>query len=281
MDIVKKEYSSLSELVVLDVAAEYVVYHDGIKFEFYYKPNNDSDILYVFSPGYLNRELYSHPYYQRIKWFDVIERKGLVLSDPTLNLSGTMGIAWMQGTLKNFYLEKYAEVIKCLSMKIGVIEDKTMFYGSSAGGFASLMFLTYFPSSFAVVNNPQTNIFNFEEKHVRKLLDVSFNSMSTNQAKSSLRSRFSVSDAYRDFNIIPRFIYVQNTSDIDHYKNHYLTFVGGLNDIFSGYKEYKLIDNIFVFYQDPISKHNPAVYGFIRRYFEMAEMLFIPIKGEI
>lgn len=281
MDIVKKEYSSLAELEIHNVAAEYVVYHSGIKFEFYYKPNDSSEILYVFSPGYLNRSTHTHPYYQRIKWFDVINRKGLILTDPTLNLSEVMGIAWMQGSSKEFYLEKYAEVIKTISLKIGISEDNTMFYGSSAGGFASLMFLTYFPSSFAVVNNPQTNIFNFDEKHVRKLLDVSFNSISTGQARTNFRSRFSVADAYRDMKSIPRFVYVQNTSDVEHYNKHYLTLMSDLNDTFSGYDEYSLKENIFVLYQDAVSKHNPAVYSFIKKYFELAEFLFLPRKEEL
>ena len=161
MELKRFNFESLECLEIHPEAAEYIVWLDGIKIEFYYKPCNESDILYVFSPGYLNRERYTHPYYQRIKWFDLIRRKGLILTDPTLNLDGSIEIVWMQGDAENYYLELQAKLVKKIMELEKVSSKRTMFYGSSAGGFASLMFLNYFKDSFAVVNNPQTDILRF------------------------------------------------------------------------------------------------------------------------
>ncbi|MCD8524026.1 MAG: hypothetical protein LRY66_02405 [Saccharospirillaceae bacterium] len=274
MELINFKFQQLDDLKLHADAAEYSVMHRGVTLRFYFKPVS-SDILYVFSPGYLDRKKYVHPYYQRIKWFDVIDRCGLILTDPTLDISDYIGIAWMQGVSSNYYLECYVDLIRKIYQITNLSERKTMFFGSSAGGFSSLMFLTYFKDSFAVVNNPQTNIFNFDSKHVRKLIDTSFGGISTDIARLRYSERFCIADAYRKIKHVPRFIYVQNTADVEHYQLHYLELQKCMCDIFGGYSSYSHDESIFVLYTDFQAKHNPAVYGFMRKYFSLAENIYI------
>jgi predicted rRNA methylase YqxC with S4 and FtsJ domains len=57
-------------------------------------------------------------------------------------------------------------ILKILISQLKIPEYNVLFYGSSAGGFMSLMLAGMFDNSIAVVNNPQTVVHNYYQRHV-------------------------------------------------------------------------------------------------------------------
>jgi hypothetical protein len=242
--------------------------------DLYVHPKMHTKKIYVFSPGFMDRRSFRLPFFQRLRWFEHIEATGIILSDPTLALSETLGVTWFQGTAQSYFLQEVVPVLKRLFDLFEVPRNRVIFFGSSAGGFSSLMFAGHLPGTCAVVNNPQTNILHFQQKQVRALLDYCFSGVSNEKADRLYRERFCVASFYRTIRYLPNLIYVQNSADLDHYNNHLLPFLVELHDVFVSEQHYDLSRVVVTLYKDAKQKHNPAVYNDMKGYFKLGEDLF-------
>src|SRR5699024_6822510 len=109
--------------------------------------------------------------------------------------------------------------------------------------------------STAVVNNPQIEVFNFHEGHVKELTDFVFPNFTNAEIKSKYYERFSVIEFFKKSEYTPRIFYYQNDKhkvDID---NHFNPFKKGLeiNNIPDRKITYVLYNNLRLGH-DPLPK---------------------------
>lgn len=269
------EFESVDALIVQNRRAEYKINIGGYYLYLYFNPKPETKKLYVFSPGYLERKKYQHPYYQRMSWLDSIDASGIIITDPTLSLHDDIGIAWFQGTKDKFAIPIIAKVIDIFRKSLMVENKKVLFYGSSAGGFASLMMSTLLKNSCCVVNNPQTNVIMFREKIKSEMLERCYPNTNEQTIKEFFINRLSAVRYFKANNSIPKILYIQNISDIEHYNNHLIPFLTEIGSLIHEEKFRLSFNNIiYKLYKNEQSGHNPAVHSFIKPYFELAEKEF-------
>lgn len=268
-------FESINDLVIAELPAIYKINIDGYYLDLYFNPNVISEKLYVFSPGYLERKKFNHPYFQRMSWLDKINASGLIITDPTLSIHDDIGIAWFQGTKQRFAIPLIVKVIEEFRKHLNVNRNKLLFFGSSAGGFASMMMASLMKGACCVVNNPQTNVLKFRDNITEKMLDRCYPEVTKKEIEGFYIFRLSVAKYFIANKSIPKCLYIQNISDVEHYQNHYLPFMHELGESFNEENNRLAFENIIVkLYKNETSKHNPAVYDFIAPYFDLAEKEF-------
>ena len=134
------------------------------------------------------------------------------VSEPALALGASIG--WYTGTPE---MELQQELVKILGhIQRGLRKAKhLMFYGSSAGGFASLYYAHHFPGSLAIVANPQTNISKYHPEHVSNFLQRVWETDDI----STVSAQTEVCSIYAD--TFPNYVgYLQNSDDDLHVQEH-------------------------------------------------------------
>lgn len=90
----------------------------------------------------------------------------LYVSDPSLVRDPELFLAWYTGSVQQDFRSVFVDIIGHL-METGNYR-RTVFFGGSAGGFASLYFSAQIPGSVAVPTNPQTNLAHYSPPLVRR-----------------------------------------------------------------------------------------------------------------
>jgi pimeloyl-ACP methyl ester carboxylesterase len=265
--------NSIDDFEMPDQPTAYKIDLPGFTFDFYVKPQPLSQKIYVFSPGYMERASFTLPFFQRLRWSEIMDATVIIVSDPALALDDKLSLCWFQGTARNYFLPQVAEALRSIISSIGVPLNRVLFYGSSAGGFVSLVFAAILRGSCAVVNNPQTDICNFQRGPVTELLDICFDGISIEQAREHLRDRFNVAQIFADHHYLPNFIYVQNLFDSAHVTYHMQPFIEQIGQ-FGKMLQSSDERNIFLLYRGPETNHNPLLTRNMIPYFKMAESLF-------
>lgn len=129
--------------------------------------------MLILGSGAIDPQKHSLPVFQRHSWADEIASSTIFYNDPTLYL-GNINIGWGQGNENHFYLESISAIIEKMTEILNIKPENITFYGSSAGGFSSLFLSGLIKGSTALVNNPQTVVFNYYQTHVQKMLEVSY-----------------------------------------------------------------------------------------------------------
>ncbi|GEM_PF-2046909 len=124
-------------------------------FPFKFRSGTGQDGLLVFLPS--ARTHHSWPYYPRLQWEDKFEGHFdvLYLSDPYQESSYAekFGGSWFVGPDGNSKLWEIAEILRVAIKNRGY--EKVIFYGSSLGGYASLVLASLIPGTIAVAECPQ------------------------------------------------------------------------------------------------------------------------------
>ncbi len=211
--------------------------------------------LLVFGQGAVDREKHTLPVFQRWSWAEESELSVIVFNDPTLYL-GELTLGWLQGTAEHFYLPDMVQIIKQFVAKLGLKNEDVLFYGSSGGGFTSLMMAGLMHGASAVVNNPQTDILLYHERHVEALLKNSFNSITKEQARDKYKTRLNLIEFFKSVEHVPDFYYIQNTTDLFHFVNHFRPFMSQVYNMMREDERYRSARVYTELYQDPAS-HAP------------------------
>lgn len=215
--------------------------------------------LIVFGQGMQNRDK-PLPYFQRMSWRSQLECNCLFISDPTLSIDPSISLGWCLGTHEWHALPAIVRIIKNICALTRIQNTNIIFYGSSAGGFTSLMMSSLLKSSRAFVNNPQTDVLKFKRGGVKKLLNLAFDGISLEEAKTLYPNRFSViKNIEMGMGDFRETIYLQNICDEDHRDDQMMPFINSISKasgdkkIHLGIKE--MID--FRIYNWPEGLHNP------------------------
>lgn len=240
----------------------YIVNFSDFTLNLYFKPSSVKKLI-VFSPGFLDRRSHTHPYFQRISWFHEIDCCCISLTDPTLDLSEQVSIGWFIGKGKVHYLREIAIFIDGLASHYGITANNTMFFGSSAGGFASLGMASVMRGSLAFAVNPQTDVFNFHHAgELHKTFTHCFSGSDMLSIRSAFAERCVLLDLYRLEGCVPRIRYWQNSADKYHYERHMIPFVSGLSEFSLDYQLSLIVENIKEL------GHNPPGLASFKKHFD-------------
>jgi len=145
-----------------------------------------------------------------------------MVSDPSLMLSDDLTVAWYTGS-QNFNLQQtLGNILKTFSNQFG--KNRTILYGGSAGGFASIYYSTHIPNSYAVAANPQTNILKYYKRLVKKYFDICFpNYSQIGKELYDTDVEYDVCDLFSRSE--SNLIYLQNLDDTFHIENHLVPFL--------------------------------------------------------
>lgn len=242
-----------------------------IKYDFLLRTDKESPFLFVLGSGAYNSKEFAPPVFQRHSWVNEFKGNVIYYNDPTLYLRD-INLGWGQGTKEEYYLENIAEIIAELASKMRIENNKILFYGSSAGGFMSLMLAGYLNGSSAFVNNPQTIVPNYFKSHVQAMYEASYPDLNVNEIISKFNKRLDVTAYYQSIKSIPNIYYLQNAACQHDMENHFEPFLRKIHALLQEEGSGQLVTNL---YWDEDSQHNPVSKELTLRYLDIVTDLFL------
>jgi hypothetical protein len=207
---------------------------NGVKYEFLIRIKENSPHLLVFGAGAIVVQAtpggppVRPPYFQRHSWMNDLEDSVIYYNDPTLYL-GDIPAGWGQGTKDRFYLKDIAAILTKIIQKIQINPKNVLFYGSSCGGFMSLMLAGFIKDSIALVDCPQTCVTRWLIKPVvQSVLNVSYPNLSEQEVMKLFPERIDVIKFYNHIKYVPRIYYLQNVTCIHDVTDHLIPFISNL-----------------------------------------------------
>lgn len=202
------------------------IQHQGLPLEILNVPA-DSDTTLVCFHGAADKDV-------RLPWFlgqgvtAGLPVNRIFISDPSLRKSTDFNLAWYAGSKEQPDLqETLADVVRRIVRETGGYN--LVFFGSSAGGYASLALSRFFPTSLALAVNPQTSISRFYPGAVERYMTYAW------EMDGKDMSELPASVAH---NLIPAYsagfshtvALIQNAKDWFHIQKHQLPFVDVVGD---------------------------------------------------
>lgn len=196
---------------------------DGGRFECYLH-QRPGRFLFVLLSGARDPEKHPLPKFERWSWTEQFPGSILCICDPALYLNGgTLRIGWYAGTDKHNWPLRMSGLVSLVARKLGKDSSEVISYGSSAGGFASLMLAARLGNATAIAINPQTDVLRYSKRFVGDFLQACFSGREQTDLSAAERARLTVAPAMlRAPNA--KYVIVQNTQDRHHYEHHYKPF---------------------------------------------------------
>lgn len=213
-----------------------IVEWDGVKFEFLIRIKENSPYLLIMGSGAMNfyEKKVKPPFFQRHSWMNSLTDSVIYYNDPTLYLGDHLLVGWGQGTKDRFYLKDIATILEKLIEKINILHKNVLFYGSSAGGFMSLILAGYIKESIALVNSTQTCLTKWLKVPVMQVFTLSYPGLSMEEVLEQFPERINVINFYNYIKYVPNIYYLQNAyCEID-VNDHVIPFIQGLQKMGSG-----------------------------------------------
>lgn len=162
---IKINFEELDELeLIYNKKIGLTVFLEDVKYEFILKLDKNSDELVVVGSGALGNRPFdrSRPLYHRHSWN--FRRSTIYYNDPTYYVDDVIKGAWCFGTKENYYLKKISLIINILIDKLNIDSGKVLYYGSSAGGFTSLVLATLNKGTMCLADIPQIYVNRYKSK---------------------------------------------------------------------------------------------------------------------
>ncbi|MFC3900415.1 prolyl oligopeptidase family serine peptidase [Aliicoccus persicus] len=221
------------------------------KFYFFISLKENNEKLVVFSNGAVDRKKKTPPLFMRSTWHEDINANCIFIDDKTIhNIKVSLG--WGIGREDRYYILDYLEVVKKIAQLINIRNENIFYYGSSAGGFMSIMLAVHHKNTVAIVNNPQTSVLRYKEGPKKSLFSNIFKGLTEHEIMNNFGLRISLIKAIEKKKNLPKIYYLQNMlSDFD-MENHVNPFMDELKK--SGFNT----ENItYIFYNSVKLGHNP------------------------
>ncbi|MDU3164940.1 MAG: hypothetical protein E7K06_11290 [Corynebacterium sp.] len=143
--------------------------------------------------------------FQRSSWLDEFEATVIQIADPTMLKNRRLQIGWAQFSDEEWAISAYYEVIQALRERFDLVgSDKTLHYGSSAGGFQAVCCAAMDRGSTALVNNPQLDWSLYNERFVNTLLREVFHGSKIDLVRSEQPWRVNVIDLFEYLGYVPK-----------------------------------------------------------------------------
>ncbi|MGL6298348.1 MAG: prolyl oligopeptidase family serine peptidase [Methanobacteriaceae archaeon] len=228
----------------LDEFCSLTVNYKKIKYEFLFRFSSQNKNLICFGSGAFSKHQFGNPpNYKRHSWEEDFDESVIYYNDPTLYdmLENTNSdkkrwlVGWCAGSKKHWYLDIIYQIIEILSKKQEIDNKNMLFFGSSGGGFTSLMLATMFKNSYAVVNNAQ--MFCEPRKFLMNLIREScYNNISKEKYEKKYKYRTDIIEMIKKERYVPyAYIIVNlcNTRPVDEadLKDQFIPFIKELSKI--------------------------------------------------
>lgn len=177
---------------------------NNVKYEFLITLKDNSEKLLIIGSGALSptsKHDRSRPYFNRHSW--KFNESTICYNDPTLYIDDDLLGPWGVGTIDDWYLEKIAMIIKEIAKNIHIKNENLLFYGSSSGGFCSLLLSTLIKDSYSLAEIPQFNLKTNWRKHYLLLIKHCFNGLPEKEILERWSYRLKVIDLIKKEKYIP------------------------------------------------------------------------------
>lgn len=186
---------------------------DNVKYEYLINRKLDNDKLIVFNNGAIAGGNVKDPIFQRHSWASVLKTSSIFCMDPTLYVND-LSVGWGVGKNDNYYLENSSLILKSIIEKMNIKLEDTVIYGTSAGGFLSIIMGVYLKGAKVVADNTQLDISNWAFiSAVNYVLEYCFDNIAT-----SLKypERFNVVEAFMKYHYVPKiYLHINLCSKVD------------------------------------------------------------------
>ncbi|WP_078418086.1 glycosyltransferase [Bacillus cereus] len=205
---------------------------DKVTYEFLIriKPNASNTIVFGSGAGGFQEQPIGPPIFHRHSWMDEFEDTVIYYNDPTLYL-GKLSLGWGQGELDRFYLQDIANILEIVFTKLKIDSKNVLFYGSSGGGFMSLILAGFVKGSTAFINNPQTNLLKWIPVPINLVFDLSYPGLSREEVEEKFGERINVVKFFNHIKYVPNIYFLQNFACEFDVQNHLLPFISELEQL--------------------------------------------------
>ncbi|REH78032.1 alpha/beta hydrolase family protein [Staphylococcus felis] len=224
---------------------------DNLDFYIYINIKNKSDKLLVHSNGAIDLKKSKPPVFLRNSWKDEIDASCIFLDDRTIHNS-PLNLAWGIGNPDRHYIKDYSEIIKKIATLLNIDDSNITYYGSSGGGFISIMLSTLHKKSKAIVNNPQTFVHRYSKNTIEKVYGFIFPGLTIDEVNRKYAERLSTTALMKTVKNVPEIFYIQNRLSENDMKQHYYPFLQMMDKYNMDTSSIKLI-----LYNDKKAGHNP------------------------
>jgi len=234
----------------MDELFELTVNHNKVKYEFLVRLSSNNKGLICFGSGAYNPKKINLPIYDRHSWQNEFKQSVIFYNDPTLYEDRyykmnecefpKLTLGWGVGKNDEWYLLNIVKIIKIISKKTGIKSEDTLFFGSSGGGFTSIMLSVMFKCSLAIVNNPQIFCKRYYPIHYKNMLEVCFGP-NFNEIEEKYSYRLDVVEWIKKNDYIPNIIYVVNLNSENDIEDQLLPFIHEIKSLEHFDKQLKLI----------------------------------------
>lgn len=195
-------YEELDDLVIPPRKSMiYNIAWDGVHYEFLIHHKPESTQALVLGTGAVGE--HPRPYFARNSWAAEFPCTAIYYSDPTSYI-GECHLGWGYGTNQRWYLEDIAILTLRILRKLKIQPEDTLLYGSSGGGFTSMLLAAMFRSR-ATVINPQFFIENYRKLPVGQMKAVCLKA-----GETLIPQRSSISAMFEAVNYFPVLHIFQN-----------------------------------------------------------------------
>src|SRR5699024_4863064 len=249
-------YENLNSLNVdTELPTLYTIEKDDSIYEYLVKRDKTSSNLTVIGSGTYDPNRYQLPVFQRFTWMNEIEGNVIYYNDPTLYL-GDIRVGWGQGSLKEFPLSIIAETVKTFARKMNINNNQILFYGSSSGGFMSLVLGGYVKGASVLVNNPITIVSDskYFNKFFSNIGEIAYKGYSLEKMKREFRERQDIRMLYKMLNYVPNIYCLVNAASEYDMEKHFKPMINESNKLLDHPSNNELITHL---YWDEEAQHNP------------------------
>jgi glycosyltransferase involved in cell wall biosynthesis len=186
---------------------------DNVKYEYLINRKRNNDKLIVFNNGAISGGNVKNPIFQRHSWSNILKTSSVFCMDPTLYIND-ISVGWGVGKNEDYYLENSSLILKEIIKKMNIELENTVIYGTSAGGFLSIIMGIYLKGAKVVADNTQLDISNWAFiSAVDSVLNYCFDNIGT---ALKYPERFNVVDAFIKNNYVPKiYLHVNLCSKVD------------------------------------------------------------------
>ncbi len=161
------------------------------------------------------------PFFVRWKWYNYFDDSVIAYADPVMFHDDDITLTWFAGNKDYWPMKDVAEIIEKLAINQEVINNNIMFFGSSGGGFSSVMLGALVKNSKVMVNNPQLFVLNYHETHVDKLFELlkdEFEGLTREGIIDEIRYRLDAIELFKRENYAPPitcYINIKSPNDME------------------------------------------------------------------
>lgn len=238
--VIETDYDNLNEAlgqIEYNIKTGLIIYYNDTKYEFLLNIKKDVDELLCLSSSVLKvddlERFHKKPLFHRLSW--KFRQSTILFNDPTRyvdvddDYTKDLQGGWSVGTYDDYFLRNISEMILQIASYFNFTNDKILFYGSSMGGFTSLMLGTMVKGSMVLADLPQLYLMNFGH-FTSKVIGKLYSDYSDEELEK-VSYKFSFMGLMKKENYVPDAqIFIScSPYDID---TQYLQFIGDLYEIF-------------------------------------------------